>query len=286
MARVAIVSYNVQTIHGKAGGVGAFTTRWAELLRSNGDEVTIIVTRVDWEPVRVDAHWRARYQSLGIGLIELQAPPPSPTRWPEVPTMRIAELAAPVLKGFDVAYFQDWGNAAFHLVRERRYATAPGPVCVTVLHGPSEWELSSNQRFPELPKDLHLAYQERYAAQHSDAVVSPSRYMAQHLQGLGWSFPDEVEVLGLPMPEPESTAATLPAPHIRRIVYFGRIEERKGLRNFVLALQQIAAQLPPKIEIILLGGTDDHALLDFATRTLKDAGLAVSQQGSFDSAAA
>ena len=165
------------------------------------------MTRTDSEPMRVDTRWRARYQANGIALIELQSPPPLKTRWPEVPTMRVSEIAAPVLMGFDVVYFQDWGNAAFHLVRERRCSTEQGPVCITVLHGPSEWELMSNERYPKLPDDLHLAYQEQYSARHSDFVVSPSCYMAEHLRERGWEFPSEVEILGLPMPVPLSIVA-------------------------------------------------------------------------------
>src|ERR1700679_1763387 len=99
MTRVAIASYDIQTINNKAGGAGAFTTRWAKLLRSAGEAVTIVMTRLDWEPMRVDSKWRAHYQQNGISLIELQAPPGLSTRWPEVPTMRMAEIAAPVLKG-------------------------------------------------------------------------------------------------------------------------------------------------------------------------------------------
>jgi glycosyltransferase involved in cell wall biosynthesis len=284
MAKVAIVSYDVQTIFGKAGGVGAFTTRWANLLRALGEDVTIVMTRIDWGPMRVDTHWRARYQADGIGLIELQAPPPSATRWPEVAAMRMSEIAAPVLRGFDLVYVQDWANAAFHLVRERRYAVERGPVCVTVLHGPSEWGLSTNGRYPELPADAHLAWLERYAARHSDFVVSPSRYMAEHLAGLGWQFPGEVAALGLPMPEPEPAAAA--TPEIRKIVYFGRVEERKGIRNFVAALQHLAKDLKPKPAIVLLGGVDHPPLLDSALRDIRGAGFAVSHEASLDTEAA
>ena len=108
--------------------------------------------------------------------------------------MRMAEIAAPVLKGFDIVYLQDWGNAGFHLIRERRYSRESSPTCITILHGPSEWELSSNGKYPELPNDLHLAYQERYSAKHSDFVISPTRYMAEHLKQLGWEFPSEPQV--------------------------------------------------------------------------------------------
>ena len=108
--------------------------------------------------------------------------------------MRMAEIAAPVLKGFDIVYLQDWGNAGFHLIRERRYSRESSPTCITILHGPSEWELSSNGKYPELPNDLHLAYQERSSAKHGDFVISPTRYMAEHLKQLGWEFPSEPQV--------------------------------------------------------------------------------------------
>ncbi len=281
MARVAIVSYDVQTIRGKAGGVGAFVTRLARLLRQAGDDVTIVMTRTDWEPMAVDSQWKARYQAEGIGLIELQSPPALPTRWPEVAPMRISEIAAPVLRGFDTVYLQDWGNAGFHLLRDRRYSIDQGPVCVTVLHGPSEWELSSNHEYPQLPSDLHLAYLERYAAKHSDFVISPSRYMADHLSSIGWEFPGNVDVLGLPMPVP-GTGSTLPSPQIKTIVYFGRIEERKGIRLFVKALQHLATKSTARPNVVLLGSTRTPELLESSLRSLKSAGFSVTHLASLD----
>ena len=283
MAKVALVSYDVQTVFGKAGGVGAFTTRWANLLREAGESVTIVMASIRWEATRVDPEWRARYQANGIGLIELQAPPPLPTRWPEVATMRLSEIAAPVLRGFDIIYLQDWGNPGFHLLRETRYSGDKGPVCVTVLHGPSEWELSSNGKYPELPGDLHLSFLERYSARHSHFTVSPSRYMASHLKGLGWEFPADVEILGLPMPKPPDFLAQPAAGPIRTIVYFGRIEERKGIRNFVKALQHLSQSLSERPAIVLLGSSNDEPLLEFALRGIRDAGFRVSHQASLDS---
>jgi glycosyltransferase involved in cell wall biosynthesis len=283
MARVAIVSYDVQTIRGKAGGVAAYTTRWANLLREAGEDVTIVLTRTDWEPTAVDPQWRERYKAAGISLIELQSSRPVATRWPEVPTMRVSELAATVLKDFDIVYFQDWGNAGFHHLRERRYTLHRGPVCVTTIFGPSEWELSSNQKFPRLPDDLHLAYQERYAAQHCDFVISSSTYMPDHLRGLGWQFPGEVPLLGLPMPEPvELQPAPEPAA-IEQIVYFGRIEERKGIRLFVQALKLLAPQLEKKPSVILFGSVMHSELLDSALNDLKASGFNALHKTSVDS---
>ena len=113
---------------------------------------------------------------------------------------RMDEIAAPVLKGFDIVYLQDWGNAGFHLIRGAHYC--PRTTCITILHGPSEWELSSNGKYPGLPNDLHLAYQERYSAKHR-RFRPPTRYMAEHLKQLGWEFPSEPQVPSAPsMPVP------------------------------------------------------------------------------------
>jgi GT2 family glycosyltransferase len=286
MAKVAIVSYDVQTIFGKAGGVGAFTTRWAEVLRQAGETVTIVTTRTDQQPMRLDLKWRARLQENRISVIELQAPPPIRSRYPESPTVRMAEIAAPVLRGFDAVYFQDWGNAGFHLLRERRYSLKPSPVCVTVLHGPSEWELKSTGKYPDLPKDFHLSFQERYSARHSDFVVSPSQYMVENLKGLDWEFPGPVEVLGLPMPEPSEAPQDRATSAIRKIVYFGRGEERKGIRNFVLGLKIFAKTASYKPDVVLLGSGGDQQLLASARRGIEEAGFAFSHQPALDSESA
>ena len=55
MARVAIVSYDVQTIFGEAGGVGAFTHAIGQFTSAGWESVSIVMTRIDWEPMRVDA---------------------------------------------------------------------------------------------------------------------------------------------------------------------------------------------------------------------------------------
>jgi GT2 family glycosyltransferase len=200
--------------------------------------------------------------------------------------MRMAEIVAPAIQGFDITYFQDWGNSAFHLLRERRYSCKPGPVCVTVLHGPSEWQLSSNGQYPDLPKDIHLSFQERYAARHSDFVVSPSRYMVEHLKSLDWEFPGQVEVLGLPMPEPAEALQNRPRGTIRKIVYFDRAEGRVGLRTFVQAMQLFAKGASHKPNVVMLSAGADRQLLDSARRSIEGAGFRFSHESAPDSESA
>ena len=125
MAKVALVSHDVQTVQGRAGGVGAFVTHWAKLLKNSGEDVTIILVHQGLESLGLDPEWAAKYQSWGIDFLELHNNPSTPERWPDAWAMRLSEKLHPFLLQFDSVYFQDWANPAFHTVRVNRFATVP-----------------------------------------------------------------------------------------------------------------------------------------------------------------
>lgn len=289
MSKVALVSHDVQTIRGRAGGVGAFVTHFARLLRDSGDEVTIILTRQETFPVEIDESWRRKFADWGIEILEFHNAEPSPDRWSQPWADRLSELVAPRLADFDIAYFQDWANVAFRTARLKRFSAARMPVLVTVLHGPSAWVRMGNQRQPEVPEDLDLNYIERYSARHSDFVVSPSRYMATWLRTHGWDFGPEPLVLGLPMlvPERPISPASVPSGETRRLVFFGRLETRKGFSLFVSALRLLFEQTPSALqgvgEIILLGEEQEAGSVEKVRRELAALDIPILHQGSFNS---
>src|SRR6476619_325372 len=102
MSKVALVSHDVQTVQGRAGGVGAFVTHFSTLLREAGEQVTIILARAEPEPREVDEVWRARYRSRGIQLIERHNTLPRPDRWCGAWPLTLAEQVGPSLADFDV----------------------------------------------------------------------------------------------------------------------------------------------------------------------------------------
>jgi glycosyltransferase involved in cell wall biosynthesis/GT2 family glycosyltransferase len=290
MPQVGLVTHDVQTIHGKAGGVGAFVTHWARLLKAAGDEVTIILTRQETHPVHVDEKWRARYRDWGVGLVELHNTEPSGDRWSDPWTARLSELTAPHLKGLDIVYFQDWANVAFRTARAKRFLRSPAPVLVTVLHGPSGWVRTGNKQYPEIPDDLHLDYIERYSALHSDFVVSPSRYMVEYLRGTGWSFQTDPVVLGLPYLAPEKKPAPGTKAATKRLVFFGRLETRKGFPLFVSSLRLLFAQEPAALqgieEIVFLGDEQEPGAVDHVRGELSALQIPVLHVAGADSDAA
>jgi hypothetical protein len=198
MARVAFASFDVQTTNTRAGGVGSFITQFARMLRDAGDEVSILVTRGEPFQTPLDEHWKENYRAWAIDLIEVHNKTFQPNRWPELWALRLSEQVAPLLRNFDIVYFMDWGNVAFRLVREKRFATKTLPVCVTVMHGASYWVYLGDRNYPPIPEGLQLEYLERYSARHSDYVIAPSRYILDWATRTGWTFCCEPQVLGLP----------------------------------------------------------------------------------------
>ena len=296
MAKVALVTHEVQTVlHGRAGGVAAFVTHFARLLRAAGEDVTLILTRQEIFPVLVDDNWRERYAEWGIKLIELHSAPIAPDTWCAAWAAALSEQLSPYLYGFDVAYFQDWANVAFHTARLKRLGRpliAGGelertPVLVTVLHGPSGWGRVANQRYPELPGDMHLEYIERYSAEHSDLVAAPSRYLKNWAQENGWHWPSEPQVLGLPFQPVAKESATASRSATTRIIFFGRLETRKGVNLFVAALRKLNGTKPAALRtvssIVFLGEEQETGTLARVQNELAELDIAVTHIGNMDS---
>src|SRR5690606_18524647 len=104
-----------------------------------------------------------------------------------------------------------------------------------------------------------------YVARHSDFVAAPSAYMRDWVRGQGWVLPpdERVRVLGYPFLPGELPAATAPtAPCFKRLVFFGRLETRKGIELFVDALRIVRKERPSALqaleEIVFLGKTGVH----------------------------
>jgi O-antigen biosynthesis protein len=287
MAKVALVSHDVQTVQGRAGGVGAFVTHWAKLLRNSGDEVTIILTHAEVETPGLDPRWAANYRSWGIEFIELHSDPPSADRWPETWAIRLSEKLHPLLLQFDVVYFQDWANLAFHTVRVNRFSATPRPVCITVLHGPSNWVRIGNRKHPQIPVDLHLEFVERYSAEHSDVVIAPSNYILGWVEKEGWKFRTAPVVLGLPYQLPAEVELKPEGPAKKRVIVFGRLETRKGATLFTKALLALAGDHPDISqtieEIVFLGHEDEPGSVETVKRQLAKTGLRVVHEGNLDS---
>lgn len=241
MSRVAIAGCDWSQDAHPSRDAAEFMMQWGTLLQQAGEDVTLISLSLPPAPPAIPPAWSARAQAAGLKLIEIPAPT-VPHRWPTIPALELSEAVAEAVAGFDIVYFQDFANAGLVRLREQRLGlTSDGPVCVTVLHGPKEWTWQARQRYPETVLDFCDNYIERYAAEHSDWVVSPSRYMPGWLAGRGWTVPGErLRILPPPLLPVGRAPGPVPQPGpIEQIIHLGSWNRSRSGATLEAALARL-----------------------------------------------
>src|SRR5262249_10203208 len=112
-------------------------------------------------------------------------------------------------------------------------------------HGPTLWSRLSNGEYLTDLVDLELDYMERASVRWADVVVSPSHYLLNWMKDQGWILAENSFVHQNIMP---STAcrplanATGERTKVTELVFFGRLEVRKGIVLFCDALDRLKSE--------------------------------------------
>ncbi|MCC5806446.1 MAG: glycosyltransferase [Opitutales bacterium] len=244
------------------GGIGTFCTHILELLKGH-HELTLVFTA---EKERNAASgWQRRYEQAGIRIVtlnELQAHAesrdinPVQDRFLQRSWMVYQWLTC---ETFDLVHFQDWGANGFYAIRAQRTGLALSSTRLAVtVHSPSEWLRQGMREWPgDTLAHLRLHYAERYCVEHAHTVVFPSAHMRDWCREEGWSVPENNSVI----PCPYTMDSTAPTGHGKEpdpahLVFFGRLEARKGLDIFLKALERILSGPSHGIKRISFVGKD------------------------------
>jgi glycosyltransferase involved in cell wall biosynthesis len=253
----------------KNGGVGTSMTGLAENLAGAGCSVTILYTGGVWSPDVPLGRWKRRYAELGIEFVVLSIEEMRSLAGPVkdcgfgVPYLVYQYLAA---KRFDVVHFNDCGGeGSFCLVAKRLGLAFQETLLVLALHSPSQWVLELNHT---LPTSLLLSaynYAEHLSVKCADVLWSPSKYLINWAKPHGFELPEQTFEMQYCLPsqrlrERGRGPANFPAvdygrvPPPNEIVFFGRLEERKGLRLFCNAVDALRQEFADrKITVTFLG---------------------------------
>lgn len=144
---------------------------------------------------------------------------------------------------FDFIEFPDFGGeGAFALRARRALGQFSSAVLAVRLHTPS-FECQELNRLPALDMDVaSQEYEEEVCLRAADVILSPTRSLLERVtRRLGLQQPSSViphpfaaESLGVPRAEPSGRRAGRAC-----ILYFGRIEYRKGLHVLIQAGQRL-----------------------------------------------
>jgi glycosyltransferase involved in cell wall biosynthesis/predicted O-methyltransferase YrrM len=249
----------------KNGGIGTATTGLAETLADAGHQVSVLYTGAIWTP-DVDLQlWRSRYRELGIDFHALTVDDLATLTGP----VRDRGFAVPWLvhrwlaeREFDVVHVNDCcGDGSLALAARSLGLAHRRTPFVTTLHSPSEWVIELNETVPASLLFAAFSAGERLTTATTDIVLSPSHYLLDWATTQAFDLPERTFVQQYAIPSDRlrddpagEPAARIPGGPVREIVFFGRLEERKGLRTFCNALDLVADELARRqVTVTFLG---------------------------------
>ena len=262
-------------------GIGIHTLHLARLLACEPEtEVTVLLTSEVTNNTK--EFWRDRYQQQEV--VRLEFLDDKPHLYPDVGwfnqwfSLRSQQVYA-WLRGqsFTVVHFQDLGGDGFFSVQARRTGVAFQKCVFTcMVNGPEEWAREGMKRFPASETDEALqSFMESYVLKHADLVLGPSRYALDWCVKSGWELGKEEEYVPTCLSSPEHLFSGNGKMHrpLECLVFFGRLETRKGLPLFLNALEllyRIEAEERAPRSIVFLGkhgrmpsGSSQSAIRDF-----------------------
>lgn len=244
--RIAIVTYELVGLT-RTGGIGTAYTALAHALAEAGADVDVLFTGWADDGVDVTAV-AARYADGGVRLVQL-ADPPEPS---VVSASRHARRAHQALAWvrehgpFAAVHVPECAGHGAAIVTARAAGLLPGSPVVVGTHGPTRWVRELNGEAIDTEDLLLLDALERRSVEWGEIVVSPSAYLVDDLRGRGWSLPARtfVQQLVLPPAALEHGRRARPADErIDEVVFFGRLETRKGLPLFLDALDSLVGRI-------------------------------------------
>jgi glycosyltransferase involved in cell wall biosynthesis len=247
LPRVCIATWEIEGPSRNAG-IGTASTSLADALKRAGYDVTILFllgchptdgNMIDW----VDYYRTEK----GMKLIPLPMAhePRIHAAWASSVSYHVYVWLKEHQHEFNIIHFPECQGLAFYSLLAKSQGLAFGDSTFVVsAHGPTFWVKEGSQDYIRNLGELEIDFMERVSVSAADIVVSPSQYLLGWMQQNGWELPERTYVA--PYVLPQDLLAENPAPRqrnskINEIVFFGRLEVRKGLKLFCDALDELCA---------------------------------------------
>ena len=243
------------------GGIGTAYTSLAEALSAAGFSVTCLYPSSKPAAAPGIEHWVASYRERGIELVELQ-PAPSPLVDPQpyvVCSLRVYEWFKQHTD-FDVIHFPELEGSGYHTLLAKHQGLLPGHAVICVgIHSMTMWLRTAMQEWVWRIVDLELDFMERRSVELADLLVSPSQYLINWIVEHGWRLPAQSCVQ--PYVQPRAARrqiAPSPVHHaVKELVFFGRLETRKGLGLFCDAVSRLVKEGCQGLETVTFLGREN-----------------------------
>ncbi|MEO0481546.1 MAG: glycosyltransferase [Planctomycetota bacterium] len=260
--RIAHCSLEVQGVRG--GGIGTYVGEAGRALRAAGHEVWLFTMRPDAE---LESRFRAVCDEAFDRVVFVDEDLDDPLRYrfgfarrPYRESQMVHDAIRRAGVEFDWIEFPDYEAWGYVAVQEQDLFRTHGDAVVAVhLHSPTRecWDYNL-QRHNLGPKEREVCALEEDAIRRTPLLLAPSRRLREMVADRLGLAPTRLgdgeavaEILRYPMrlsPELPASPANGRRLEDLRIVYFGRMEPRKGVHHLVEAFRQL-----PEVRLELFG---------------------------------
>lgn len=225
----------------KNGGIGTATSALVDRLALTGHRVTVLFTQV-WggRPLCQQDEWTdwvARLRRRGIRLVALD----HSGAWYDWQEKSWSVRQFLEAHEFTLVYLNEHHASGYYALMAKRAGLRPfrDQTFAVITHGAMEWVAKTNDQPLSQPHDVTMALMERRCVEWADIVIGPSAYLLQTYRSYGWQLPEATYVQPYLLGNIQEAPAQQPQP-VDEIVFFGRLEHRKGLWMFCQALDRLA----------------------------------------------
>lgn len=160
--------------------------------------------------------------------------------------------------------FPEMCGLGYRTIQAKQSASL-GNNCITAvtLHSGHEWVYEANENYlVNYPFYFwHACHSEQHSYENADLAFFPSYYLKSKVESYGWQttkaihLPYFVPVIDFLREREALSSYSKDGEGARRIpvVFFGRLEERKGICEFLEAIKSLDSSCQERIDIILLG---------------------------------
>ena len=246
----------------KNGGIGTAYHHLARLLSGWGHEVVVAYVNGNADEERLMGEARTFYEGFGVGFEPIVPRPASGTALAQVstPAWALYDWLRGSERCFDILHVSDWHGLGYGALLAKSLGLALGGTHIVVhAHGPTLWNVEGNRQLLSDERELGWVFMERRSVELADTLVCGSAHLLGWMRDAGYAMPARSFVWPNPFPAPERSPeaaaerATRDAVELEEVVFFGRLEPRKGLVLFVDAIDRLVRQGRAPARVTFLG---------------------------------
>ena len=248
----------------KNESIGTAYYHMARFLAEQGHDVVIAYVNHNASNAGLMEETRAFYAGFGVAFQPIVPRPASKNMLAQVaaPTWALLDWLRARERGFDLVHVSEWQGLGYGPLLAKLQGLAFGATHFVVKgSSPTLWQVEGNRQLLSTEQELGWVFMERRSVELADTVICGSVHLLEWMRDAGYALPARSFVWPnvFPAPDPSPEAATervaRGGARLDEVVFFGRLEPRKGLTLFIDAIDRLVRRGRAPARVTFLGGT-------------------------------